>query len=493
MARPSRMNAEDETRLLATLDRAKDLVDAGSDAQSAIIKAATEQKLPAGHITPLVHSWNTGEANMVRLRGDDVFGKAASAPLVNPQAVLEAIYPSEVEAPREKSAADHFGITGDYNRDPRSVVRLWNESRETPEAYLEKTASLRVEAPTRSETFLQRDKRTVEPYIAVAHWKKACHEQDILASRATDAFTRSLYETHSAILRNRSDWTQLRKYASRLYGAKAEPVLALLEERQAVAKSASAIPEKVAKLLTPDQSPVRELVNCIGAWERMQSTKKEAEALRNHEGVKKVRLWLGLDREKSAADEPTPSEPKTTPPPGGSPPRKSVMKSFGEGMGKGWSTGLERLVDPLATYVTGPRGFEGKDDKAFEALTEPSHEMKLQQIRTQALLQDLMANDEHIAEHDPAEVTEAFNELQRLAPRALAEPSMVRAALRKRLAQGQVDTHELKQLSELEGQLRSNRELPRFTTPDAVRPVVATNRRYGKPSVDLKSLLLNKE
>ena len=79
------------------------------------------------------------------------------------------------------------------------------------------------------------------------------------------------------------------------------------------------------------------------------------------------------------------------------------------------------------------------DDKlrneAVSELFDPSHEAELTRIRTQAMMSDFMSNDPVIATYDPEEVTDAYNQIVQLAPRAAQQPAVMRGLIRKMLQQ----------------------------------------------------------
>jgi len=92
----------------------------------------------------------------------------------------------------------------------------------------------------------------------------------------------------------------------------------------------------------------------------------------------------------------------------------------------------------------------------LEKLLDPRHEENLRQIEVNAMLNDLMANDEVISGHEPESVLRVFNEISQLAPRTSHQKMLIRALLRKRLQYGgdQVDPFEVQQLLDVENKLK---------------------------------------
>jgi hypothetical protein len=98
--------------------------------------------------------------------------------------------------------------------------------------------------------------------------------------------------------------------------------------------------------------------------------------------------------------------------------------------------------------------------KSVLELEDPGHAAEMRRINSQAVLNDLVSNDSVISGYDPHEVTEAYNEIVRLSPRVADQSLALRALLRKRLAQGHLDTFEVSELSGLENKLKQREEIP---------------------------------
>jgi len=93
---------------------------------------------------------------------------------------------------------------------------------------------------------------------------------------------------------------------------------------------------------------------------------------------------------------------------------------------------------------------------SLASLEDPDHRDKLNEIRTQAALHDLMANDEVISTYDPSEVARSFNDLHSVAPQALTNNLILRDMLRKQLSYGGLDTMEVGQVADIDRKLRGD-------------------------------------
>ena len=91
-----RLSKEAESQVLDALGSVADLVNELDEPNDAIIKAAKEFNIPAGHVNLMVTAYNTGRTNKQRMAADDPQEKAASFKLADPVVIMEALYPSKV-------------------------------------------------------------------------------------------------------------------------------------------------------------------------------------------------------------------------------------------------------------------------------------------------------------------------------------------------------------------------------------------------------------
>ena len=99
----------------------------------------------------------------------------------------------------------------------------------------------------------------------------------------------------------------------------------------------------------------------------------------------------------------------------------------------------------------------GQSPPRHNQLLDPAHEARLRNIRAQSMLQDLIANDPTISQHDPNEALQAYNDIVAMAPRTADQGMVMQPLLRKRLTQGSLDPFELDQLLGMEDKQRKIR------------------------------------
>ncbi len=99
-------------------------------------------------------------------------------------------------------------------------------------------------------------------------------------------------------------------------------------------------------------------------------------------------------------------------------------------------------------------------EKLLDLASDPMHEAEVDALDTEVALNELMASDPVIGQYDDDDVIQAYNELSRLAPRAVRQPSVLRATLRKYLESGptadarNMEMYEADQLLGMEQRMR---------------------------------------
>lgn len=93
-------------------------------------------------------------------------------------------------------------------------------------------------------------------------------------------------------------------------------------------------------------------------------------------------------------------------------------------------------------------------EPAVMRVYNPEEEAELRKIKIQAMLAEFMSSDPVISTYDPEEVTEAYNQVAQLAPKAAAQPVVMRGLLRRFLQQQDaLEPHEVEQITSIENSL----------------------------------------
>ena len=110
-------------------------------------------------------------------------------------------------------------------------------------------------------------------------------------------------------------------------------------------------------------------------------------------------------------------------------------------------------------------------------LEDPNHDAQLREIRTQAMLSDLM-HDDVIGGYHPDQVAKAYNEIAQMAPRTAGQPMALAALLRKRL-QGHTEPFEAKEVTDIEKGLKDT------LSPPPEPPVPSTKIMKDEPGAKI--------
>jgi hypothetical protein len=117
-----------------------------------------------------------------------------------------------------------------------------------------------------------------------------------------------------------------------------------------------------------------------------------------------------------------------------------IGKTAGEKQAFGSLYALSHLLGKSPRYQRGVSAeLDAEDEKVqdyIEELDSPTHADDLKRIRIRAQLENMMANDATISTHDPAMVSEAYNEIVQLSPSAADSPLLMRNLLRQYLVNG---------------------------------------------------------
>ena len=133
--------------------------------------------------------------------------------------------------------------------------------------------------------------------------------------------------------------------------------------------------------------------------------------------------------------------------------------SAATGKGGASSGALGAIVGPTVGGMLGSELSKATSEPSEERakseivgdLFDPEHEMELTRIRTQAMMSDFMSNDPVLSTYDPEEVTDAYNQILQMAPRAAQQPAVMRGLLRKMLQQQDaMEPFEAEQVAKIE-------------------------------------------
>jgi hypothetical protein len=124
-------------------------------------------------------------------------------------------------------------------------------------------------------------------------------------------------------------------------------------------------------------------------------------------------------------------------------------------------TGVYHGVTDAARAVAPPDS-DAVAEKALRRIATPEHEQQLRAIEAQAMLHEMLNNDEVLSGHDPYEVARHYNRISQFTPSLSTQPLVTIPAVRKSVGQGQLDSFDAKELVDTQHKYRESRkEAPR--------------------------------
>jgi len=433
------LNKQAEQTLIAAIEKAAELVNAGSSPNDAIIKSATASNIPAGHINLMVHAYNTGRTTKQREQGEDALEKAADFQLADVNVVMDALYPKHVKTAGEVTQSSI--VSTEYAVSPTGFLARRNSA-------LTKQAAATVALPANQWTPPPRDEKSAAErvYSKKMADKRAAEELRRQASAA--------YQKAAASMEKLCSY--FRVPGSMTFGDAVREVSRRLgNDGEMVLRKVAAVYPHVEKQAATKEShfgdllPVRLVAGVledVAAYNLAQSyVLPEKTAAANWKKTAPEFLTGSIMFEqqnepltlKSAAKEPGPAAPAPTP-----------GMSFGNTMATlGGIMGQGSDLPPDMSKKTEPTA---QRQKAYASLSDADHEQKLQQIKSRGVLNDLILNDPVISGYDPHEVASAYNQIAEMAPSFTDSGAAMQSLLRKRLEAGQFADFDVKQMVELE-------------------------------------------
>lgn len=421
-----RISKEAEAKVLDALGTVANLVNEVDDPNKAIIKAATEYNIPAGHINLMVLAYNTGRTNKQRLAADDPTEKSASFVLADPKIIMEALYPSEVKTRAEEKRASV--VSADYSRPPvfaqrkSSAIKAarqvdWKLS-DKPEQY----ASDPKEAAARAYNSSLFDKQRMQ----------SCRRE---LSHARDTLAR-YFEKLGAYFRTPGSFSfaDLSPVVAIQHGNVGNAVM------KQVARAAPLVEKQGASgrliNVSADAEPFATITACVKLAKELATREKDYNQL--------VEIVEKRAKEKLSPFVHAPgSQSVLATPSSGS----VITEKAAAGAGMRNVIGLAAISNLAGGIAEGQRSGEESARKKFESqisrftdqLADPAHELELKRIRSRAMLEDLLTNDPVISGYGSEDVLQAYNDIVELAPRAADQRMLLQGLLRRHLA-GEMST-----------------------------------------------------
>ncbi len=439
------LSRESEKRLLNALEKTATLIAQGDHPNEAIVKIAEEEKIPSGHIHLMVNAVNTGRTNSHRQLSNDPSEKAAEFPLADAATVLERLYPATT---RTKSAMYFESVVAaEYKSPPRFLNERQRMVKATQKVAALQPVTTRPEPAKDPDTLVKRAWGQVRRLDIDVEEKRRQVAEIREASIKLAAELRRYFKQPGHI-----PYVEVAENAVLLFGKQASAVLSVVTPTKSATKS----PIKSATVES-DEAPyslIRQAIKLAQSFKTSQEAYTAAVKTAQNESAALLSPFApGPEVGHSVLA--NLSSPLTLHKVAG------PIKALGSMISSGF--GLMPAGDAAKAIGKKVIGAPTDDDKKeLSSLMDPAHEMEIRNIQSEALLNDLMANDEVVRGHNPDDVVDAYNEISQIAPYASNKKAIIRDLLRKRLSGGgaALDQFAIGDALNSQGKLREQHQMP---------------------------------
>lgn len=427
-----KMSKEDEARILRALENVVQMTNRGVSPADALHKVAEAERFGPQVIQRMVEAYNVSKtlSHMKHAKGPD---RADSFPLADAAPVLEKMYPERVLSPREKAASVFRPVEYVDNRDVNFIDRMSKLAMKLP----------KVKAPES----LPRDRDAAAR--RVMHKRAVLQRQHAQAkSEYRDQWRRLQEHTKAAARYFRCiphlPFDQVEHNVVGDHGEIGKAAMDLVFQQAHIKEARYVHTTSEARAYDASVYPYPEIKTAIGlarGLEKLASEAVDAEMALDsfelaHGFKKKAECRPGVLDDLFSA---LPYEDNALVP---------FEKSARDTEDMLFSGGMRafKLKEPDADSL---------QTKAISEVYNPAHEEELRSIKVKAMLNDFLSNDPIMSGQSPEKVLHVYNQISSVMPQVAGEPTVLRGLMRRMLQQQEViEPHEIKQLTDVEKQLR---------------------------------------
>lgn len=459
MTKIPRLTKESEERISSALSKVATLTNDGESPNDAIVKVATERKIPVGHVRLMVRAFNNGRSLSHIRNHDELTEKAASFTLADASEILERMFPSEIKTPAEKAAS--VAIAQDYNLSP--VGWLQRRARVEQRATLTKAAADRepIELTSYPELPERAGRQAVSQLADLRREHRMIKDAAIAACYAVADTVNAVGEYFRSP--DALDIAEVRVNASAAFGDAAGR---LVGQAGAFTKRAMEWSGQCTHVVNYDEAPYSLIKTALDAMADFNDKRSALDTLEAELPEKRAETLrpFGLSSETDVIV-------------GSVWDNQSQTKEAAGLLGLSLAGFMGGSARGMAEKIS-PKSREDLVQEKLQELASPEHEDKLRAIRVQTMIHEMMAGDSVISGYDPEAVMEAYNHLSEVAPRAMQQRVMAQALIRKYLEQASaIDPFDVDQLLDVESKI-TDRDMP---TQLMTRQLLGPSRELGPP------------
>ncbi len=404
------LSKEAQKNLMTALDAVATHISSGEHPNDAVVKVASDMQIPAGHIHLMVNAINTGSTNAHRMSHDNTLEKASSFPLASTDKILAELYPDQVKTKKAQQQASV--ISSDYKSSPN-----WLNAQSKREKL---ARNINWSMTDKKVNYIKEDKSAKEAYCKTIKMKKDVDAKKLAVTAITGEADKVANELREYFKQTNSyNYKTVKANAEIMFGKQASAILEPIAPKKQVVFSDEGYHNNEVKPYTLIQS----LIKLAAEYKTKVDEYNQAVKVANVEGAKlMLPFGAGPKQGRSVLEDRSSTIEKSA----------NVLPFLTSAMG----LMNARNLGNMANQYTPLRSPESLQAGTFNDLTDPGHESEIRNIQSEALLNDLMANDDVIQGYDPEEVVDAFNEVSQIAPFAANKKVIMRDLIRKRLAGG---------------------------------------------------------
>jgi hypothetical protein len=430
---------QEEERLLSCLGRSVSLVSDGHSPDSAIAKAASEAGLHPDSVPLAVQTYNVGRLTHQR---EKCAGKGTSClldsfPIARVENVRGIMYPEKEAIQHACKAAAYVGISDEYSSPPTIVDSFDMELREK---------SAREQLPYDTNVAIEVKPNEFD-ILRMCQLKQAAsrhlHNLDIALQSSRHELEDKLAMLRGWCRRNLTKVAEAEFNSNYLFGDEAGMVFEHATDGLTIARDKAASVPRLSNPVQKSQAPyslVKAAIDQLHAYACDLDAIEAARTKIASEVAKFFPFEGSEDRPSWILANPSSSSPKEA----------GLMSSMLNGVAGG------------ATYAQAGKSIAPKPPEDAiggmqDELSDPLHQAELKQMQAKAMLADMIHNDTVLSSYNPAEVTDAYNEIVQLSPHLATQSAVIRPLLRKRLTGGLIEPFDAEQLTKIDSALNSQR------------------------------------
>lgn len=434
-----RLSKASEQRLTTALIRGQQLVEDGEEVNKALAKTASEENIPVGHIHFLVKAYNIGSSEAMRKSGQTLEEKTQEFEMADTDTILGHMFPDNAKSASAQRRLE--SVDDDYDVPPYWYTEKLKQA--------ERAASLpaRLKAAGICDEV---DSVGIDPAkVRLKEWDKLTR----ISNEMTYEVERIKYHIDSSMNKiaqalASDPFLDVRSVADDvgiMWGERAKNLVDDMVKNSSALRKKIATADKFVKVampVDPDLTPYKYIKAVLDMSDTVDVLTKRLEQttqeLANLKQACRDNVWPDNQRHIYGV----------LPIKEGSSTKEANFFSVMSGAA---ATTLGREMMSQSPATKEKRDLESK---ALGELEDPRHSQELRSIKTESMLNDLLANDDIISGYDPSEVLNNYSELVQVAPHIADQSGIVRALLRRRLQQGSLDQFEIEQLLKIENYLK---------------------------------------